>query len=809
MRRRGGRRALAIIAIALVVSLGGAGPGLVREQLTAELTAAGFPDAQYVVEELSSGRAVLRDVHLPPDLVVDRVEIAFDPTTLLRDGRITDLALDGAVWTIPLEPGAVQRSAIARLASSSGGGGGGAIDRVRIARSHIEVAGRAPIAIEGELRPSAPSARLVVRSELGTHDILLAPRGDDALALEARPRAAGLALAVDTDRTLTALRWRVDGRAPRAWVTDALGAGGESGLALAADPGISASGTARRNDTAWTLEDVAASVHLAGASLDGAELEELRVWARGRGALDAIALDAVTVSAARIEAGDLRVDDVVVEGALDVALAGSDLRVTERAPLVVRAGATTLGSGPDRERLEGLAMELEGRDGPLATIDPAGVHLAARLRAEAPRARGVVAARTIRAHGTVSAEITSERSDVRGRIHAEAESLAHLDSDVVLTAPRVDLTLTTDARGRLRAVGRGRAEHAAWRSVPVGPTAAHVRVTRQELAIDAIGRATREAPFALAARIGLARDGGSVHLGVPMSEVRATDPLHRVLAELVGMRIVGRAGGQVDADLGTLGAGTARIAVEGASLEPTIGSGAARGVHGEIQLAQLEPATSVAFAPVRFLELDVGDLVTTGPGTARVRFAPDGQMEVEELTAVLGGGRVRLAPFRMDLDAPDTTVDVRLAGVDLADIATAISRGRVEATGEVDGRIALRVRLGEEMRIVLGEGHLTARPPGRIRVVGDVTPPADTRDPSRIAGALGRRVIAALSDFEYSRLSIDLVREGEATMAHASVTGCGTRTPQEIELALNVSGIQPLLDEVLRLWPSTPTGSIE
>src|SRR5690606_3179327 len=102
-------------------------------------------------------------------------------------------------------------------------------------------------------------------------------------------------------------------------------------------------------------------------------------------------------------------------------------------------------------------------------------------------------------------------------------------------------------------------------------------------------------------------------------------------------------------------------------------------------------------------------------GTARLAF-DGGRIEVTAFDARAWGGRARAAPFAFDWDEPDLALDLQLDGIEIDPIVRTWSEGRARATGRLDGRVALRVQLGERRRVILGPGRLDARGPGRLRI---------------------------------------------------------------------------------------------
>nr|MDQ3034246.1 YdbH domain-containing protein [Myxococcota bacterium] len=410
--------------------------------------------------------------------------------------------------------------------------------------------------------------------------------------------------------------------------------------------------------------------------------------------------------------------------------------------------------------------------------------------------------RRLRARGHLEAELGADGARARIPLRLDLAQVAEPQSEVSMSGARVDLTIATHARPGLRADGRVRARDISWRGHSLGPIGGAIRIADDRVALD-----WRSSVLGLEVSIGLVRGDGHADIDVPWSVLRAGDPMHRVLADVAALRLTGHAAGQLHVDLRAPGASRARISVHDATIERVEDRTRARGVYGTMQLAGVEPLESAGEDLVRWSELSLNDVITLGPGSARVRLERSGEVSVRDTVASLGGGRVRAGPLRFDPDAPDLTLDLTFERVAIQQFVHAITRGRASGTGRVDGRIALRLRLGEEPRIVLGSGRLAARGGGRIRVDGaTATAPRAPLELARLGNGewLEDRVLSALRDFRYSRLVLDVVGAEGTKRVVARVSGRGAQTPQAIDLTLNVRGVQPVVDEVLRLWPSNP-----
>jgi hypothetical protein len=251
---------------------------------------------------------------------------------------------------------------------------------------------------------------------------------------------------------------------------------------------------------------------------------------------------------------------------------------------------------------------------------------------------------------------------------------------------------------------------------------------------------------------------------------------------------------------------SASVTVDGAEVAKTDGAASARGVRGTLRFTRLDPVVS-ARSRVTWTALSLGDAITADAGSALLRFEAPRHLAIRDMEAAIAGGHVRLAPFRFDLDAPDIPIDMTVRGVELERVL-AVTKGRVTGRGRLDGTLAVRVKLGEEKRIVLGDGRLTARGPGLLRIadLAKVAPRSKNDLDAVMEGELiQQRVLHALADFRYRQLVLTVDDANGTSHLRARVLGRGAQTPQELDVTLNLRGIQPLLDHALRVWPNGET----
>lgn len=688
-------------------------------------------------------------------------------TAAIAEGALTELRLSAEVDGIGAEDGLVQHVGVE--AAQEGGG------------------------VAWSLRARTPAG--------------LEARGAGALPLELARWPEGL----------RSVGWALEGPFPAAWIEREL-----RDVVVPRDPQVALRGTARLEPSgAWSIGAMAGIVELPELLVPsaGTRVLGLRVEGTASARVEGGVVEVELAPGTRYAARRARLEEVHArslsgEASLIVRVDPSGAVVRARGPIALHAGRFEIGEGAAALRFEDVDFSLrERRARPLA--DGRGQRLRVRfgLRARARAVGGVLRGARAEASGTLDVDVGAEGTRIALPLEVTAGTLEQRDSEASLADARVTLPLRWSG-GALRAQGAMSAGALAWRGTPVGPARGAVTIERRALRLAWSAPATDTTAFRLDATLALDGSGrGRVDVALPASVARDGDPVQRVLAALTDMKVEGAVEGEVHVDLGKPERGHARLTLREVDLEEVSGAGRGRGVRGTLLFTRLEPLLGAADAPVTWTELELGDVVRLGPGSAAMSFVraargEGSEVEIASMEAAALGGRVRLEPFRMDWAAPVLDLGVAVEGVHLGRLLRALTDRRASATGEVDGRVALRVRLGERRRVELGPGRLSARRPGRIRIGrGTLEALDEARLSTLVEGEwIERRVLAALADFEYRRLVVELDEVAGTRRLRAHVLGRGLRVAQELDLTLNVRGIQPLLDQALRLWP---TGAAE
>lgn len=215
-----------------------------------------------------------------------------------------------------------------------------------------------------------------------------------------------------------------------------------------------------------------------------------------------------------------------------------------------------------------------------------------------------------------------------------------------------------------------------------------------------------------------------------------------------------------------------------------------RDVRGNVDLAMPEADLGAITVTDARVSVDVGRGVLHG------ELAP-WKLRVTAGRARIAGGELTVEPFNIVAKRP-TDVVLHGRGLQLDQLP---GRRRVEASGLIDGRLAIRA---EGSHISPIEGELRARAGGRIRL----TDPAWR---SRVAGsasggiALRRRVAGALADLDFSKLTVTLAPPGANPELRIALSGRGHDQPQQLELAVNLRGIRDTFHRFIK--PTTPRSS--
>jgi hypothetical protein len=745
-------------------------PTFVEGRVAHELAAMGFPEARFTVGDVGWDHVTLRDVALASDLSIGEIEVGYHDPLALASGRVGVVTIEDARWITARD--ALASGTAARFLAPHPGGGVGP-ERIRIVDGRVEMP-ELTVVVDGDVSPASGAYALTLRTCDDTATLDLSGDAHDA-------------------------RWRFDGAVPHVLVSRV--------PAIAVDGPVRAriEGHAHRAE-AWSVD--------ATGEIETDDARVPTLAARMRGATASIEATAtlgddwastahVRLVVDHVDVPGARVEDSELDASLRIDPSGSGIRMLADGPIAVHA--RELAAGParaDEVRFVNVALAIAERsDTPLLDVSPDATHLALRFRGRSSLA-GLLRARTVHATGSIDVRGGPDGTTTAIPVRLASERVSLRDDDASVSGARFELPLAWDERGVFSADGALEAGVLAWHGIALGAVSGPLALRPDHVSIDWTGAATATAPFHLTAVVaGTPR----IDVDVPVSDVSEGDAFQRALVATTGIDVRGHAGGSLHVEPGTDGLGSARLVLDGARVVDTSGRGAAEGTHGTIALSSLVPLASAESDRVSFTALHLGTMLTMRDGSARVRFEPTGDVAVEDAEARVAGGHLYVSPFRFTPRDPDLALELRFDGIEMERIAALLAEGSIRVTGLLDGHLAMRVHFGQSPSIVLGDGVLVARGPGRIRVTSvPATLAALDLDTLASGTWLEGRLLTALSDFEYSDLTFDIDRVGGEPCLHASVAGHGALTPQELDLTIAIEDVQLLVDQSLHFWTASP-----
>lgn len=209
------------------------------------------------------------------------------------------------------------------------------------------------------------------------------------------------------------------------------------------------------------------------------------------------------------------------------------------------------------------------------------------------------------------------------------------------------------------------------------------------------------------------------------------------------------------------------------------------------------------------LSLRAGDVAVSDTQLDALVRSPD-LAEVTSLRAVIGDGTtVTAAPFTVNLRAPRARTRITLENLSLADWLPLITRDRATGEGRVSGSADVEIDwTGPTPRVTGLTGSFRADPShGYIQVadadaLGSLLERQDPRFATDDAmRAVRDKIVAALQDFAYHTLTLDLSRRADETIALTRLSGFGRHgdDPQGINLTLDLHVDDAFLDLGSRL----------
>ena len=222
----------------------------------------------------------------------------------------------------------------------------------------------------------------------------------------------------------------------------------------------------------------------------------------------------------------------------------------------------------------------------------------------------------------------------------------------------------------------------------------------------------------------------------------------------------------------------AEVAIENLSFE--LAGIPMTGIAGRIAFDRLLPPATL---PGQELTIErVGAAPALERGRIRFSLADGTRLTVHRLEFAIAGGGLRARPFRLDLARPRGSVTLHLEDLALEVLLARAGLPGLSGEGVLDGRLVARLAPGT---VVIEEGELAARGPGRLRYAPEEPPPLS--DPRMVM------LLEAIRNFHFTRLAVnvagDLLDELRLTIG---LSGSNPDFYEGYPVALNLSFEGPL-----------------
>ncbi len=204
------------------------------------------------------------------------------------------------------------------------------------------------------------------------------------------------------------------------------------------------------------------------------------------------------------------------------------------------------------------------------------------------------------------------------------------------------------------------------------------------------------------------------------------------------------------------------------------------GLRTSIAFDRLLPPSTLPAQEITISRIGTGLPLEQG----RILFAlSEGtRLAVARMVFSLAGGELRALPFTLDLARPEVLVTLEARGLALETLLAHAGLPGLRGEGTLDGRLAARI---SRAAVILEEGRLAARGPGRLRYRPETPPPVS--DPQMLL------LLQAIRNFHFTRLEASV--EGNLLDELRVTIGLSGSNPDFYEgypVALNVTFEGPL-----------------
>lgn len=297
-------------------------------------------------------------------------------------------------------------------------------------------------------------------------------------------------------------------------------------------------------------------------------------------------------------------------------------------------------------------------------------------------------------------------------------------------------------------------------------------------------------------------DAGSLKLVAELKHAEIVDPLllSRAIPALSGWEIDGGLAGRVELSYdGRIWQPLASLELDDLAVRSREYDAQLSGINGTLTVDRFSPPLTPPSQRLTIDRFDMGELQLT-EGSVGFRIESSREVLIERMRWSLGEeSEFRVHGFRFNLDDTEIQTDIFVEQMNMNDWLAVLTDEAVSGTGQLHGRIPVIFRPhAPRNKLVLGDGFLYTNPgSGTLRVrdpqmVSNLLNQADRRFESDAAGReLRDQTVQALTDFEYSMVTFDLVEAEDDVMLRIETRGKGRHGGQPLEigsLVINVRG---------------------
>lgn len=291
----------------------------------------------------------------------------------------------------------------------------------------------------------------------------------------------------------------------------------------------------------------------------------------------------------------------------------------------------------------------------------------------------------------------------------------------------------------------------------------------------------------------LSLDDSSIRVDAPSLVLSRSETLGKLVSAVAGIQVEGRVGLEAEAHLESHRVlGRASVVLDGVAVSSKERDLELTDVTGRVEVSRTGATGAVLEQQIAWRSAAAAGQ-RLGPGGLVLETDESNRVFVRRAFIRLGSGTISAAPFTLVLDGTPAHARLSLEGIDLERWLPTVSRGKLLATGTVDGKLDLRVAT-TDWSLSIGAGRLRSRGSGRLwfhdeQLLADLVTEYLPRATS-MSDAVARRLLAALADFDYDSLSVELFDRPDHPDVRLLARGRGHRVPQEVDLTVNGSGVR-------------------